>query len=68
MHCNVWSFPKKWLFSAGKNCSLQEYEMLSTVKWTGVQCEKQEEGFQKNTMSRVQYSLVASNTATLIVA
>ena len=33
----------------------------------GVHCEKQEGGCHKNTMSRVQYSLIASNAAVYIV-
>ena len=42
--------------------------MILTVKREGVHCEKLEEGCQKDTMSRVQYSFVASNAAVFIVA
>ena len=42
--------------------------MPSTVKREGVHFEKQEGDCQKNTMSRVQCSLVASNAAVFIVA
>ena len=41
--------------------------MPSTVKREGVHCEEQEGGCHKNTISRVQYSLVASNAAVFIV-
>ena len=42
--------------------------MPSTAEREGVHCEKQEGCWQKNAMLRVQYSLVASNTAVFIVA